>query len=278
MTAKKQRRKPSRLRADKPQASPESQAPEVSGDAVALPAGAYKVALTLSGVLFVGFLCAVVVYVYAGSWFIERLDATIGETLLERGHNFEKAGEYDLALECYKKALTARFDHAHNRTFTLKCIGALLWWREGPEQALEYLEQAYARPDYPISIFEPLCDSLIEVGRVEEAIDAAKKWHAEAEKADKAPLQARAKLYEGRAYLAQGAEEKALETFVAGGQIGSGGLNAYEAAMLYHEAGDITKTLEYLDAYLKGGSGGRAEYARDLRQRLLAEQQTDPTP
>ena len=239
-----------------------------------LPPGTNMAVAGLTGLAFAAYVAFVALYSHFGTPLVQRMHATIGETLLDRGVRFEQVGEYENAAQCYREALECRFDGPKDRTFALKRLGALLWWRDGAEAALPYLEEAYAQPDFPITLFEPLCASLVDVARVDEALDVARRWSAAA--AAHPGQQASAKYYEGRVYIQRGETDRALQAFLEGNDIVPGGFNAYEAAILYYRAGDLDKALPLLEGYLRGGKGDRAKYARSLRERILERQNAGP--
>lgn len=253
-------------------ATPEERLSQQAG--LGLPSGANMAVCTLTCAAFACFVGFVVVYAHWGTPLVQRMDHTIGEVLLDQGVRFEEAGEYENAVQCYKQALECRFDGPGDRTYALKRIGALLCWREGPEQGLTYLQEACRRPDCPITVYEPLCNSLIELGRPEEALEAAAQWLRDAKEMNHRGHQANATYYEGMAYRALGDNDRAIELFLEGNDILPGGRNAYELGVFHYKAGDHAKALEFLDLFLKGGAGGRAGYARTLRERILKERES----
>lgn len=244
------------------------QAPELALPEVP-PTAMNTVVLVLTALAFAAFLTFVAGYARLGTPLIQTMDTNIGEVLFDQGRRFEQAGQYDNAAERYRQALAARFDAPEVRTVVLKRLGTLLWWREGAQAALPYLEEAYAQPDFPPNLYEPLCASLIDVGRLPEAMDVVNRWLSAA---DQPQRQADAKYYQGKVYAAQGKTDQALEAYVAGDALVPGGRNAYEAGLFWYKAGDFDKALPYLDRYLRGGSGNTAEYARSLRKKIIEAQ------
>ncbi|HOZ46468.1 MAG TPA: hypothetical protein PLO37_10840 [Candidatus Hydrogenedentes bacterium] len=237
-----------------------------------LPPGANRLALSVSAVVFTAFVAFTVVYGLLGTPVVSGLSDRLGEIMFERGKQFEAARQYENAILCYRRALECRFAGAQNRTFTLKRLGTLLYMREGPEVALEYLEEAYHGEDTPITLYAPLCESLIRAGRMEDVLEVAQRWFDEATAAARPDDQAQARYYEGVVYQKQGRHEKARETFLAGQAIRPGGNNAYELGVMAFSNHDYDEALRYLDEFLQGGTGGRAQYARQLRERILLEQ------
>lgn len=225
--------------------------------------------LGFSGAAGVLFTALVWIYAQHGAPIVQRMDRALGMILLEEGERLEAAGEYENAADCYRLALQGEFEAHKYRTYTLKRLGALLWWREGPESALPYLEEAYRQSDAPITLYEPLCDSLLRVGRVDAILPITGRWYKEAEQAGHPDQQALALYYEGKVYQAQGDADRALESFLAGTGIRPGGSNAYELGLAYYHAGRFDEALKYLEQFLETGSGGRVQYARTLREEIL---------
>jgi tetratricopeptide (TPR) repeat protein len=200
---------------------------------------------------------------------IARMDRSLGIVQFEKGQRFQEAGEYANAIQCYQLALEGKFEDPKYRTFTLKALGALLWWREDPQAALPYLEEAYAQPEVPITLYAPLCDSWLQVGRLDEIPSACERWRADAIAQRDAGQHAQAMYYLGRVTRELGDESGAREYFVQGVQLRPGGFNAYELGVSHYRSGEYEQALAYLDEFLEGGSGGRADYARRLRAEIL---------
>jgi tetratricopeptide (TPR) repeat protein len=199
------------------------------------------------------------------------MDRSLGIEQFENGQRLQAAGEYANAIQYYQLALDGRFEDPKYRTFALKALGTLLWWREGPEAALPYLEEAFRSPDAPITLYAPLCDSLLRVGRLEDITQVCERWYSDAGRQNDTGQQAEALYYLGRMLQERGDETGSLARFYQGVQHHPGGNNAYELGLAYYRAGDSGQALTYLEQYLETGTGGRAEYAREVRGRILSE-------
>lgn len=226
--------------------------------------------------VFLVVMAVMVMYAHKGESWVNTLGLRLGEVGLENGQQYQAAGEYDQAIDAYKQALNAKFALRKNRTFTLIKLGTLLMWRTSHEAALPYLEEAARDPEAPLSVFEYLCDCLITAKQYAKVHEAVRQWDSAAARARQTASQAQAKYYDGEAYRAEGNDPQALASYLAGNDIQPGGLNAYEAAQLLHKNGQLDKALELLELYLPGGSGGRAEYARYLRNQILAAKAIQP--
>jgi len=224
------------------------------------------VCTALASVAFAGF---VVGFVRFAEPVITTLDRSLGIVQFEKGRRFEEAGEYANAIQCYRLALEGEFEEPKYRTFALKALGALLWWREDPEAALPYLEEAYAQPEVPITLYAPLCDSLLQADRLSDIPPVCERWRADAIAQNEPGEQAQAMYYLGKVMQGRGDAAGARECFARGVQLRPGGFNAYELGLSYYRSGDYEEALTYLDQYLEGGSGGRAAHARTLRAEIL---------
>jgi len=151
------------------------------------------VGLTLLGLAV--FLGLSILYAELATAWVEELDRSLAEAAWQQAIRFEKAGQPENAKELYQQALEGRFTSSRDRTDALMRLGRLLWWTEGPERALPYLEEAYNQPDHPIWFYEALCDSLIKVGRENTALAVAEHWQLRASKLRDQPQQARARAH-----------------------------------------------------------------------------------
>jgi len=203
---------------------------------------------------------------------IARQDRALGIVHFEKGQRMEAAGEYANAAQCYRLALDGTFDDPQYRTFTLKALGALLWWREGAEEALPYLEEAYAQPDAPLTLYGPLCDSLLQVGRLDDIPPVCERWQREAKEQGNPEQQAMAVYYRGRVAQERGEPARARKLYHEGIELHRGGYNAYGLGVMYFRSGGFDKSLTYLEQFLESGSGGRAQHARQLRDEIMQKQ------
>lgn len=224
-------------------------------------------ALTMAG--FAGFTAFIVLYAAFGNSFVQGLERSIGDVLMEEGIRLEEAQEHENAILVYTEALDSRFTHSENRTKTLVRLGRLLLSLEGPEPALPYLEEAYENGGHLLSLYASLCTVLSRAGRMDEALAYGREWFERARESGNQEHQARAKLFEGRMLQGQGAAERALEAFVEGHRARPGGLNSFFAGLLSDQAGEQENALQYLEVYLQDATGKNAERARRLRTRIL---------
>ena len=239
-----------------------------------MPAGTNVLAVAVTVVASAGFVVFVLAYAYAGGSIVADLGRDLGETLLEQGIRLEEAHQYERAVDVYMEALdTRQFDGEINRTATLSRLGKLLWRQRKPEQALEYLRQVRKRPDAPLSAFQALADCLLETGRIDEALSVAREWFEAAEKDERREQKELAKFYEGKAWEEQGNTEKALDAYRGGYEIDRSGFCAYRLGVFYYKSGKFDKALEYIESYLKQGTGDRADYARSIRNKILQHKQ-----
>ncbi|MCC6490382.1 MAG: hypothetical protein IT364_23055 [Candidatus Hydrogenedentes bacterium] len=227
------------------------------------------VTLVLSLIACCGFSVFVCAYARTGERLLEQSVRKQGMIYLEQAERLETAGEYENAARHYRLALDAEFDAHKYRTYTLKRLGALLWWREGAEAALPYLQEAFQQPDAPITLYEPLCDSLIQLGRHDDVYEVLSRWREDARRGSDREQEALSYYYEGKAFQKTGDEAKAREAFMAGTQVLPGGRSAYELGAGFERKGDDGLALLYLEQFLETGSGERARHARTLIDEIL---------
>jgi tetratricopeptide (TPR) repeat protein len=227
--------------------------------------------LTLSGLAFAGMTAFIILYAHLGGPFVADMEKSIGEVLLADGIRLENATDFDNAIQTYRLAVESRFTHQENKTEALRRLGTLLGWREGPQEGLPYLEEAYRNGDFSIWLYEPFCSALFDVGRVEQAFELAEEWYGRAIQEDRSDHQARAKNMEGKCLLKLGDKQLALDAFLEGHAIQPGGSNACQAGILYYEMGDSRRALQFLELFLRDADGPQAEYARTLRDRIREE-------
>ncbi len=235
--------------------------------------GPVLVFTAIACIAFAGFVWG---YARFGQSAIAQMERTLGVVQFEKGQRMEAAGEYANAAQWYRLALAGNFESSKYRTFTLKALGALLWWREGPEEALPYLEEAYAQPDAPITLYAPLCDSLLQVGRLDEIPPICQRWQADAKQQGDTEQEAMSLYYRGRVAQERGNRDQARALFQQGLELHRGGGNAYELGLMHYHAGEFDRALTYLQQFLESGAGGRAEYARKLRDEILQKQGNRP--
>ncbi len=215
--------------------------------------------LAFAGALGVLVFCSL--YVRHTGNFLDRLQVNVGEVLMEEGMRLEKAGALENAKERYELALESRFQGEQNRVLTVKRLGALLWMQQEYEAALPYLSSAAESPHAPVSVYQPLCDTLYRLERYDEMDPPLEAWVAALEDTSVAP----AAFYQGKLALAREDDEAALKYFLNGVNDTPGGRNAAEAGWLLYQAERYVEALEQFDAYLRSGaSGARAEWIRGL--------------
>lgn len=221
-------------------------------------------ALTLLGLVL---LCALAWwYTHAGEPLLRRLDASVGEVLLEEGRRFEAAGAWAAAKDRYAAALRAHFAGAQNRAQAEKQLGSLLLAEGDAAAALPHLEAATAGPQPVLSAFGPRCEALLALNRADELPQVLAAWRAAAGSALPPAQQADLAYYTGKAALAAGRRDEARGAFAEGAALDPGSRCANELAAMLFEAGDLARMNAVVEAYLAtGASGPRADWMRGLR-------------
>ncbi|MCC6142403.1 MAG: hypothetical protein IT368_01225 [Candidatus Hydrogenedentes bacterium] len=229
----------------------------------------------LLSALIIAFLATAGVFAFAwgythyGQSFVSSLQASLGEVLMREGIRLEDSGAYANAEAAYRQALAAKFDGEFNRTYTMKRLGTLLLAQHGPEAALPVLEETAARPDAPLSLYEPLTVTLFDLGRFEEAQTAVDQWLDRAAAENMDASRALAENYAGRLAEKRGDVDGAKEHFEAGYALEPHGRNAYALAEWHYRNDQFEDALRYANDFLQTGTGDRAKYMRDIRRIAL---------
>jgi len=191
---------------------------------------------------------------------------------MEEAIRFDRAGLVEDARTIYEAALRSRFQGPHNRVYTAKRLVTLLWGQGELDQAVVYLQQAATSPYAPVSVHEPLCDTLIRLGRNGEAEAAIQGWrNALPPEPDPAVLSA-IQYHLGRLALGQGDPTAAETHFREGNVLVPGGRNASELGDLFFVAHRYEDAVAFYDLYLRrGASGDRARRARHNRTAALLQ-------
>jgi tetratricopeptide (TPR) repeat protein len=232
----------------------------------------------LGAALWLGLAAAMVLYatcaVYvriAPPW-LDSLGDAVGEVLMREGVRLEAAGALENAEARYVQALAAPFAGDFNRAHTGKLLGALRWRQGQYEAAIPPLRAALEGPVPSLNAYEPLTDSLLQLGRLGEAATVAAAWGAAAETRGDRAAQSAARYQAGRIAQRQGDLDQSIALHEQGLALDPASTSASELGIIYAGLGDRTKAIAYLDHYLThGGSGDRASYVRQLRARLATE-------
>ena len=193
-------------------------------------------------------------YARFGEDFVRRRDDSVGDMLMREAKRIEAGGMAERALETYERALKARFNGAANRTFTLERAGELQWRANNFEKAVDYLGRALEGPGASPAPYEGLVDSLIRLGRLDEARQRLSAWRQSLDTGtgDAAGLcHALGKLAE-----AEGNTAKAIILYDGCVSQYACALSAARLGMLYFEGGHRDKALEYLEKYFRLGAPG----------------------
>jgi len=197
---------------------------------------------------------------------LARLDVQIGEVLMREGMRFEAAGAVENAQERYLLALQARFAGPQNRAHTLKQLGCLLWYRGDPAAAIPYLQEAADSPHAPVTVYEPLADALLQLGRGAEAEAVIGQWREVLDAQPDREARASAEYYLGKIARDRGDRDAAERHFAAAHELRPGDRGTAELAVLYYESKRYAKAIAAIDQCLQSGvSGARANYLRQVR-------------
>lgn len=173
----------------------------------------------------------------------------LGEVWMDRAARCEAAGDLEMALAHYEKALGGHFHGEQNRNHCQKRLGAVLYELGRYEEALTPLQEAQASPHRSLNGFAVLVDTLIALERWNEAEAVVLDWQAAAfgdTGAVELPQQAL-----GRVALARGELAEARRWFEeAGIQAGA------DWARLQALEGNVDEARETMAAYLREAPPG----------------------
>lgn len=252
----------------------EADAPLPMGyEPLVLPRNLWRALLAIGAGLAILFVSMLSFMANGLSHWLDRIEGSVGEAMFTKAVQLEEAGLYDEAEEAYRAALMARFKGPWNRTDALKRLGTLLWWRKGPGKALPFLLECYYRPSSPITLYEPLTDSLTRLNRAEEALKVAAYWRQIAQNRGDVRQEALSHHYEGLARRVLGDEDAALAHFIEAEKLSPGGVSAYEAGVRLYDLGQWGQAEPFLDAFVRAhtDSPNRVQYARRLLELIRAK-------
>lgn len=201
------------------------------------------------------FLVAVLIVSYAyhiyGPAILQRLDDNVGENLMKFAQALEQNKNTEDAKRIYEIATRSRFAGEFNRTYVFYRLGYLCWADQEFEKSAEFLRQAVQSEEYPqVNAYEFLIDSLLKLGKHEEALSYTEQW---LQKVQKREDLANAHYYLGRSYQLLNDLSKAEEAWIKGHKVLPGSKSSFELAFLYKKQGDCKKAVYHAESVLKAG-------------------------
>lgn len=207
--------------------------------------------IIMSAVLLFAVIIVSIAYQIYGPAILQRLDDNVGENLMKFAQALEQNKNTEDAKRIYEIATHSRFAGEFNRTYVFYRLGYLCWADQEFEKSAEYLKQAVQSQDYPqVNAYELLVDSLIRLGKQEEALSFTEQW---LQKIQKREDLANAHYYLGRIYDLSKDLPKAQEAWNKGHKILPGSKASFELAFYYKKQGDCKKAVYYAEAVLKSG-------------------------
>ncbi len=207
--------------------------------------------ITMSIFLLAAVLIVSVAYYVSGPAILQRLDDNVGENLMKFAQALEQNKNTEDAKRIYEIATHSRFAGEFNRTYVFYRLGYLCWADQEYDKSVEYLKQAIQSEEHPqINAFEFLVDSLLRIGKPDEALPIIEKWLQKIQNRDDL---ADAHYYLGRVYELLKEMPKAEETWTKGHKILPGSRASSELAFFYKKQGDCKKAVYYAEAVLKAG-------------------------
>ncbi len=208
-------------------------------------------------------------YIRVAPNFLDRLGLNVGEVLMKEAIRFEEAGAVENAKEHYLLALDARFAGPQNRLYTLRRLGGLCLNEGHPEEAVNYFRQIIDSPSPSLAAYEPLVAAYYQLNQFDEAERILRQWEQAAIFPDTA-TKASFCFHAGRIARARGDLASALAKFQEGMELSPESANASELGLLYFDQGKYQEAVAAMEQYLNsGGSGDRAQHARQIRERAL---------
>jgi len=210
-----------------------------------------KPTLILSAIVLVAVLIVTLAYQIFGPPILQRLEDNVGENLMKLAQALEQNKNTEDAKRIYELATRSRFTGEFNRTYVFYRLGYLCWADQEFEKSAEYLKQAVQSQEYPQkNAYELLVDSLLRIGKHEEALPYTEQWLQKVQKREELE---NAHYYLGRIYQLSNDLSKAEETWIKGHKILPGGKSSFELAFLYKKQGDCKKAVYYAESVLKAG-------------------------
>jgi len=207
--------------------------------------------IIMSFVLLSAVLVVSIAYQIYGPAILQRLDDNVGENLMKFAQALEQNKNTEDAKRIYEIATRSRFSGEFNRTYIFYRLGYLCWANQEFDKSAEYLKQAVQSQDYPqINAYELLVDSLLRIGKQEEALTFTEQWLPKIQKQEDL---ANAHYYLGRIYDLSKDPAKAVEAWSKGHKILPGSKASFELAFYYKKQGNCKKAVYYAEAVLKAG-------------------------
>lgn len=212
--------------------------------------------IVLSLLSFILFSTVIIAFARYGEDFIRRRDYSVGEVLMREGKRLEESSVPDKAQTTYERALLARFNDPKNRTFTLERLGRIYWGKEHYNAAVEKLLLASTGQNASIALYEGLVDSLIRLGRLDEAQQHIEAWTKRMNDSQENTSEQQKLVLRYTAFLSEkrGDMDTAIAEYEKCFKEYSDAESAARLAELLAERGDATSALRYLDHYFLLGA------------------------
>ena len=215
--------------------------------------------LAVAALLTVALLAISTFYSKKRGAFLPGLTETLSEVAMKQGIRREAAGDLEGALKYYQRALAGNFQGTQNRIHVEKRCGVILSKLERYEAAIPHLMRAQNSPLRSLNGYKPLADSLLAVGRLEEATSIARTWFEATASNDDSRADAHQAL--GHLSLLDNDIQAAQEHFLAAIALHPDHEAWIDLARLYHGQGDTAKAMECLTSYLNATAPGEENSA-----------------
>jgi len=146
-----------------------------------LPKGAYESFLALAGLCFAAMCCFVFLYGLYGPAVTAGLDRACAEASFEAGKKLERLGNYDQAVQYFRRAMEGHFNDPERRYMCGRSIGDLLFHQQRYAEAIDAYEQLPSEAFASAGAWSGYVTSLWMDGHSERAQTLALEWLGKSE-------------------------------------------------------------------------------------------------
>jgi len=187
------------------------------------------------------------------------LTSQLGTLALAEGLRSHAAGELEVALGHYRRALAGNMAGPQDRVHAETRCGIVLWELGRYGEALPHLERAVASPLRRPEAYRPLVDCLVAAGRMEEAEAAARQWLDAGDGDTKSRADALHAL--GKVSIARADIDAARQHFEAALALAPGHAAALNRAKLHDIQGERADAITVLAEWLSTAPPGKGAEA-----------------
>lgn len=196
------------------------------------------------------FLLSAAVFLAEGTDFVARRDGRVAEVTLGEAEHMEAGGLLEEAERRYAQSLSEVFAGPDKRAYANRRHGELLHRLGRYEDAAGALERACSGPEPDCAGRETLLDSLLRLGRRDEAEAALAGWASDGGETGEPPERAAFLAAKGRVWEDSGNLEEALRFYRDATRLDWAGDAHYFAGRLLISRGETEEGRKLLQRYL----------------------------